>query len=558
MRCLSSTINLPVTTETTPVEILWSTANFVTHNINPETSTIVECYVELGLERRLRRYERVRDVMNSWDRDQQNSLLVLPAEFAGKTADLEAKYVPRSETAPQGFTFQLHHSSRPGKWNKRWVTLLETGQMYASKKQDAKPSDKDSTVLCHLSDFDIYTPRESEVRRHLKPPKRFCYAVKSQQKTFVFPNGENFVHFFSTEDQAISDQFYELIHGWRSWYLVHKQIDLYKKNRPPQITSRSGTVKKPLTKSKSVVSRYKAHKIEVSIDDSPYKIGNFSPLLDLGRFDKPIDEFGKETPQPAPIRNHQRTPSKGQQVVQSPLMSPSSESEFSAGGLLGDAYEKRKLAERVGHVSPKTADGPFTQGPSLLNGGVDSPTSPQDKPEPKGWFPSATEHTARSRSRSLHNTGRRPTTSDGPKKGMPQPLVNLTSFPEPPNRWREGHGQGHGVKVPNGAPLINFATSVSGALGLGQLPMRNGNRAGSAIPGSQSTNRAVSSSSSRPRSRSLAGLQASARMEDLPPVPPLPHRSDRRAPQPLDSPRGRDPRPREPLIKRAGTGTLRY
>ncbi|RSM15368.1 hypothetical protein CEP52_000931 [Fusarium oligoseptatum] len=154
VRCLSSVINLPVTPDTSPMDILYSTANLTTHDINPKESVIIECYVELGLERRLRRYERIRDVMNSWDRDQQNSLLVVTNDISGGSdADLDIDSVPRTPTAPPGFTLQMYHSSRPGKWNKRWITLLESGQMYSSKKPDSKPADKDSTVLCHLSDF---------------------------------------------------------------------------------------------------------------------------------------------------------------------------------------------------------------------------------------------------------------------------------------------------------------------------------------------------------------------------------------------------------------------
>ena len=240
VRCLSSTITLPVTADTSPVDILHASAvEMTTQHIDPATCVVIECYLVLGLERRLRRYERLRDVLNSWDKDLQNSLLIMPRDSAkdNQDLDLDLASVPRTEALPTGFCVQLHHSSRPGKWNKRWVTLLDNGQMFASKRADAGPSDKDTMILCHLSDFDIYTPKEGEMRRNLKPPKKVCYAIKSQQKTFVFPNGENFVQFFCTDDEKLAARFYELVHAWRSWYLANRMVDLAKKDKAPQIKS---------------------------------------------------------------------------------------------------------------------------------------------------------------------------------------------------------------------------------------------------------------------------------------------------------------------------------
>ncbi|KAF7554246.1 hypothetical protein G7Z17_g3092 [Cylindrodendrum hubeiense] len=610
VRCLSSTINLPITTDTSPVDVLYSTANLTAHDIDPKTSVIIECYVDLGLERRLRRYEHIRDVMNSWDRDQQNSLLVLTYDISETEvdADLDIHSVPRTPNPPPGFTLHLYHSSRPGKWNKRWVTLLETGQMFSHKKPEAKASDKDSTVLCHLSDFDIYTPRESEVKRHLKAPRRFCYAVKSQQKTVVFPNGENFVHFFCAEDAQLAQRFHELVQRWRSWYLVTKQLDLEKKqkpyervvpDKPPRISHSNFPVKKGnLTKSISTVTNG-SHRLKVSVDESPYTIGAFQPLIDLNRFDKPIEEFGKDfevvppppKPKPKPVVQKPKVQKpkvltkQGSQAPPTP-QTPQTDSEFSPGGLLGNGYEKKRMqaeqierAERISNGSQVQSDGPFTDAPSLLNSIV-SPISPprEKKPEPRPWLPSASEHTARSRSKSVHSTRRSPlvdntavspnpiiTSSSSNLKQKPQPLVNLTnSFPEPP-RWRENQGGAHKPAASNG-PLINFATggqSTANPIGPGLI--RSSTRSSAhhtavnkpPLPGSVTLNSISSAQSSRPRSRSTAGMQPPSLRAPAPPVPPLPNRSVRRdKTQPAETPRGRDPRPREPLINRAGTSGL--
>ncbi|KAM5376727.1 hypothetical protein ACJA88_007050 [Fusarium oxysporum] len=603
VRCLSSVINLPVNTDTSPVDILYSTANLTSHDIDPKASVLIECYVELGLERRLRRYERIRDVMNSWDRDQQNSLLVVTNDISqSDDPDLDMKSVPRTPTPPPGFTLQMYHSSRPGKWNKRWITLLESGQMFASKKPDSKASDKDSTVLCHLSDFDIYTPRESEARRHLKAPRRFCYAVKSQQKTFVFPNGENFVHFFCAEDGKLARRFLELVQRWRSWYLVNKQVDFEKKDKPPQLAMHleNDTAPKAISRSKSSAA-YKGHSTQVSVDETPYTIGAFQPLLDMDRFDKPLEEFGKDLEQDKTKYGDPDTEFKSGLVRKATCKQPNvltksksihhkhrspptprDEAQFSSTGLLGQGYEeKRKIAERapiisppptnaaftkgasllgqgyeqkrkiserapVNNIVPSTNAG-FTEGPSLLNGGVVSPTSPNENmADSKSWFPLGADQSSqpRYRSRSVRDPNRRPTTSEK-VPDIPQPLVNLTnSFPEPP-RWREN--KGHGVKAPAGGPLISLATG-------GSTNNSFNTRSASGLIGQS---RPLPSSSSmtvgsRPRSRSIAGTQQSP--SHAPPVPPLPIRSLRREnTAPLEQSRGRDPRPREPLINRAGT-----
>ncbi|RFN54841.1 hypothetical protein FIE12Z_870, partial [Fusarium flagelliforme] len=602
VRCLSSVINLPVNADTSPVDIIYSTANLTSHDIDPKASVLIECYVELGLERRLRRYERIRDVMNSWDRDQQNSLLVVTNDISqSNDSDLDFKSVPRTPTPPPGFTLQMYHSSRPGKWNKRWITLLESGQMFASKKPDSKVSDKDSTVLCHLSDFDIYTPRESEARRHLKAPRRFCYAVKSQQKTFVFPNGENFVHFFCAEDGQIAKRFLELVQRWRSWYLVNKQVDFEKKeNKTSQISMGLDSRKSPKAMSRSKSTAAKGHSTQVSVDETPYTIGAFQPLLDMDRFDKPLEEFGKDSNQQKNKDEPDSDPefktglvrkatckqpnvlSKSKSVHHKHI-SPAEENQFSPAGLLGQGYEeKRKIAERAPVISPVTTNAAFTKGasllgqgyeqkrkitertpvnnsvpstnaaftdgPSLLNGGVLSPTTPRENmTDSKSWFPLGTDQSARPsyRSRSVRDATRRPVADNVPD--MPQPLVNLTnSFPEPP-RWRENKNKGHGVKAPTGGPLISLATG-------GQSNNMFGTRSTSGlvnqsrVPPSSST----MTVGSRPRSRSTAGMQQP--QSHAPPVPPVPIRSLRREmTAPVDQSRGRDPRPREPLINRAGT-----
>ncbi|RYP13666.1 hypothetical protein DL765_006796 [Monosporascus sp. GIB2] len=306
-------IYMDVTPETTAEDILSQTSERVAYELGMSSYScvVLESYTSLGLERRLRRYEHIRDVMNSWDQGSHNCLIVAVSESNEDDRDLDISSVPRSEVPPPGFQLYMYHSNRPGKWSKRWITLLDNGQIFCAKKPNANSGDKDATSLCRLSDYDIYTPAESHMRRHLKPPKKYCFAVKSQQKTTVFMNTENYVQLFSTDDPDAAAQFKERVHGWRSWYLVDRRspppetrkiadkIPIPKTDeKPPQITAPT-TRQHPPKKSVSVVSA-DGHRLKVSVDETPYKIGEFEPLLDMRRFDKRLSQFGKDFLPPAP------------------------------------------------------------------------------------------------------------------------------------------------------------------------------------------------------------------------------------------------------------------
>ncbi|QUC22684.1 uncharacterized protein UV8b_06925 [Ustilaginoidea virens] len=504
VRCLSSTINLPVTADTTPMDILKATAETTRHQLTPASSVIIECYLLLGLERRLRRYERVRDVMNSWDKDQQNSLLVMSRDGSQTDEDLDIESVPRTDEPPSGFSLQMYHSAKPGKWNKRWVTLLDNGQMYAAKSAKNKPSDKESIVLCHLTDFDVYTPKESEMRRHLKPPKQFCYAIKSQQKTVVFHNGENFVHFFSIEDAQEAEHFCKKVHGWRSWYLASRLVDLEKRSKPPQLVldAKGGGTSGP----KRTVNRSSASAPSSTVageeESEEAQEGADEPLMNVDDFriskivldDATIQKSLSRAKTSARRPNASKKVSSGA-VPEIPNTVDEEEPEFSAGGLLGDEYKKRKQAEVASSTktSSSSSDGPFTETPSLLNGGICSSSSsssdakkqPDNKPESPSWFPSAAEHSARVRDQQVvhvqqqqQQRQRRPMSSGGVvrRERHPAPLLSFAAdFPEPP---RFHKGPNPGIKHAPGQPLINFASGGTLREPRDCAPKRNVSRRG--------------------------------------------------------------------------------
>lgn len=203
---------------TTAIDLIHAANQYIDPPIDPKAHILLESFTQLGLERRIRKYEHIRDILNSWGRDSQNILNVAPAGLNGQDPDLEVTCAPWKQ--PGETTVYLYHSQRPGKWKKRWITLRADGQMTLSKKQIPRP--KDISNICHLSDFDIYNITPRQISKVIKPPRKQCFAVKSQQKSSIFLSTENFVHFFATDDKDLSAEWYKAIQEWRSWYLVNR------------------------------------------------------------------------------------------------------------------------------------------------------------------------------------------------------------------------------------------------------------------------------------------------------------------------------------------------
>jgi hypothetical protein len=452
IRCKQSSINLPVTPETTPVNIIYSSANIMTQNIVPSAAILMESYTQLGLERRIRRYEHIRDIMNSWDRDTQNALHLMNSDSPNHDTDLEAFSVPKE--APPDVTVHMYHSQKPGKWNKRFITLLSSGQIFMSKKAGAKMSDKEVVSLCHLSDFDIYTPTAQQTRKVLKPPKKMCYAVKSQQKTTMFLSTENFVHFFSTDDEPLAQKWYDAVQRWRSWYLVNRMGEGETK-QGKKVTELST---KPGTKG--------GHTVKVSVDESPYTIGSFTPLLNLDRFGvEEEDEYHSDDesrPRQIPfhLRNSvslnpitSRRESKRHPPPVSYRLPPEAEEEFASSGLLGRTYSQRQRLQKEREAALNSSQ-PFVGGPSLLNISgagfghqrtLSMKSTKTKRPETAGGALSGSQRRDR-------------------ESGMPKPLLDFTpQFKEAP-QW-DKTGKGHGVGGFEGVPLVEAATTPDNPLG---------------------------------------------------------------------------------------------
>lgn len=462
-----------MTTTTTPLDLFKSADIILSDTIPVRTAVALEWFKKVDIQRPLRNYEYVRDVMNSWDYDDQNELLIVDSAIDAIDQDELLSYgVP--EKRPEGISCMLHYSSRPGKWSKRWFALRPDGQLVTAKNDKTRASDQDN--VCHLTDYDIYHVTQAKMAR-VKPPKKIVFAVKSLQKSNIFADESQYVHFFCTNDTAVANQFWKALQSWRSWHLKYEKGEGLKKSpATKKVLDSAGPGILPGASSGS------SHNRGDSIG-SHYQLGAFSSLIDMSDFNKKLDEIEVhkpgEYPDDAPlsklggatalqarqksIRTRQPPPlSRGLAALatnnapednsRKNSMTPSHRSQeetFAAGGLLGRTYTTRQKAVQERDLKH---NGAFTDGPSLvsnmdqlpvLGGGLNRSSSTRSN------------HQKRSSSEIRRTASKR-------VPGMPQPLVDLTpTYKPPPQFAKQGKGYNPGA---NAGPLVESATSMEEAI----------------------------------------------------------------------------------------------
>ncbi|KAK4565846.1 hypothetical protein LTR86_003695 [Recurvomyces mirabilis] len=517
VECGKSKTVFPVTIETTPIDIIKSAATVMSERINPRSAVLLEMFGSVGIQRALRRYERVRDVMNSWDTDRQNSLLLVDPGTGTSEAELSLAGAPKEEPSEQSWLLSV--SQKPGKWDKRMITLHPTGQI-SMQRDPNKPQQTEN--ICHLSDFDIYTPTPEKLKKKIKPPKKHCFAIKSQQKAIMFESTQNFVHFFCTNDARTADEFFGAVQGWRSWYLVNVLGEGGKRaTKAADATQGAGHVGDGKGLARSGSKSHHHHQRGADSVGSHYQLGSFRPLsMHVGQFDMPVNGtgetgteqqgppkfsagFGKSANQFDPMVSPERrtsTRKKGQ--TQLPPVGPGGKiladdeplanlkkgtstdasgrsEEFATTGLLGRSYSQRQ--RDVAEKDTRRADA-FTGGPSLLNGGLDA-----TREEERSHFRKSLEIEAPQRGKSTrvvaqqnssgdmrrHRSTRAANNSNNNElgrsgsvrdKGPPKPLVDLTpQYREPLQHTNKGKGFRSDQSGPGG--LVANATSPEDLIG---------------------------------------------------------------------------------------------
>jgi hypothetical protein len=491
IECGKSKTIFPVTPTTTALDLIKSAALCMSERIDVKSAVLLEHFGSVGVQRPLRRYEHIRDVMNSWDTDRLNSLLLVDPGTGTSEAELSVAGVPHEK--PGDNSWLLSYSQKVGKWDKRLITLKSDGQI-TLQRDPHKPQHQEN--ICHLDDFDIYTPTQEKLKKKVKPPKKICYAIKSQQKTSIFESTQNFVHFFCTNNRQTADDFYSAVQGWRSWYLVNVMGE---GRRPKQVDSE-----------KSSHGTAKGHRQQES-SSSQYQLGSFKPLIDMDQFEKQRPASSGSATAPAPmfaksanqfdttISPERRTSTnkrtqyppgamrnKAQLAEDEPLgnlgkrtssdhrRTSNGKEEFASTGLLGRSYSQRQR-EHAERENKRLQ--PFTNGPNLLNGGYDANQEEyagrQSLDGPRRNHSTRAKHSHNTtnssdlrRNASTRRGGSIDLQRSGSKRAPPdmqKPLVDLTpQYREPPQHANKG--KGHRPDKPG--TLVESATSPEDPLGI--------------------------------------------------------------------------------------------
>ncbi|KAL8783294.1 MAG: hypothetical protein Q9213_004728 [Squamulea squamosa] len=425
---------VPVTVvpSTTPLDVIRSVSDKVATPIHHDSSVMLESFKQLGLERPLRKYEHIRDVLNSWDDDSQNILIIEPSSTEGHDDDLDLKHVPRIQ--PDDASFYMYHSQRPGHWDKRVVMVRSDGQMLVAKSEGGEFSN-----ICHLSDFDIYIPTAREMAKKIRPPKRICFAVKSQQKSNMFVSTVNFVHFFASNDKRMAKSLYTAVQGWRSWYLVNMMGRGAQQPSQPigscqgQVTTSMNIGGKPAVPAQSSQGKNEAQQVHPA-PSKPSIEASKRPVMHKSQHPASQDVHPAYRNNINKERNDRQAPPSASIMKQTSTGTPT-EDPFTGGGLLGRTYTQRKKAQQ--DHEPRHSDTPIAHIPTFSPCPVKADLN-----------------------------GLKRTSSQRQK---PKPLIDLTPvYQEPPQHSRKGKGVTPG-QIPAGG-LVDIATSPEVAI---PIPPKN-------------------------------------------------------------------------------------
>ncbi|KAF2673783.1 hypothetical protein BT63DRAFT_421913 [Microthyrium microscopicum] len=443
-------ILLPIKPTTTPLQLIRSCVTFFDVNIDPRNSLLMENFSKCGIQRTLRMYEHVRNILNSWDSDDQHTFTLEPYDST-QDNKLYATWAPKSK--PSGGSWSIYFSQKRGKWDKRFITMTAEGQLTSSKNE----SGKDTMSICHLSDFEIYALSREGEKKKIKPSKKYCYAIKSNQKSSMFLGDTGFIHLFCSNEKAIMQNFYDTIYRWRCWYLVNVMGEDGSTPKKMMENPSASTSAPMLASSQS----NPGHHRRGSSQASQYVLGSFLNDLD---FDPSNYKVREDAKRPKHTRMPSDTPLAAAIAVPT-VNGLQSASEHSK------ALHARQLSIRRAATTakPPGAYSSHARGASNNSGGASqiTPTTSSFNTTPSTNTPSShsaglgrTSSVRSTRQSSEQSTSHRHNTSNGGTTQLfPKPLLDLTpKYVEPVQHQRKGRGFKPAALGPGG--LIENATGL--------------------------------------------------------------------------------------------------
>ncbi|CAO3703212.1 unnamed protein product [Rhizopus stolonifer] len=139
------------------------------------------------VERPLREWEIVLDIMSYWEPDSNNALLIKKYPYHHT---LIAETILQKTVLPMHGWLTIEY--KKGKWQKRYCFIKDNAIHHAKDKKASS-----SSVLCPLAFYDVYT-----LLQPLKTsPTAFVFAIRAQDKVSMFEKEGDYIRFMATEDQ---------------------------------------------------------------------------------------------------------------------------------------------------------------------------------------------------------------------------------------------------------------------------------------------------------------------------------------------------------------------
>ncbi|KAG0182021.1 hypothetical protein DFQ29_006139 [Apophysomyces sp. BC1021] len=140
-----------------------------------------------GVERPLRDWEIVLDVVSSWEPDANNALLV---KRYGYHTSLIAESILQKRYPPMHGWLSIEY--KKGKWQKRFCYVKDNAIHHAKDNKGTG-----SAILCYLATFDVYTLLQSA----RSAPTNYVFALRSQDRVSVFEREEDYMRLLAVDDQ---------------------------------------------------------------------------------------------------------------------------------------------------------------------------------------------------------------------------------------------------------------------------------------------------------------------------------------------------------------------
>ncbi|GJJ77887.1 hypothetical protein EMPS_10246 [Entomortierella parvispora] len=187
--------------------------------------TIFEYSKEFLIERPLRDFEVILDVIKTWEADKDNKMIC--KSFPARD-ELSAKEVARlvgpagqaSFVRPQGMVYL---ETKKSKWEKRYLHATDTAVYHA---KDSKGSGE--RMLCLLKNFDVYAvqvPRK-------KAPTKFGFALKSSDKIHLFETPEDdYIHYVCLESGESLREWLAGLRAAKGMFMYHANPEMIREGQ---------------------------------------------------------------------------------------------------------------------------------------------------------------------------------------------------------------------------------------------------------------------------------------------------------------------------------------